>query len=234
MGCDLWDDGTGRSTAKYEAKLMKTNPSSGRRGFTLIEMIGVIAIIGILATVLVPKVMNAVARSKVNGTALAYNNLRTVVTDYYARSNAFPARAGTGVADTATATGRFDADLVAAGILDKLVSTPIGNPAVTGALNTRPHVRSLAAVSSGAVNPTTANGGNNFDLDANTATADFVAGQMVVSLMIPRVTISEAIQLNKLIDNVENTGNAADRVGRCIYSAAAGGTVTVYLYLSHQ
>ena len=95
-------------------------------GFTLIEMIGVIAIIGILATVLVPKVMNAVARSKVNGTALTYNNLRTVVTDYYARSNSFPARAGTGITDTPTATGRFDADLLVAGLLEKLVATPIG------------------------------------------------------------------------------------------------------------
>lgn len=197
-------------------------------------MIGVIAIISILAAVLVPKVQNAIARSKVSGTALIYNTLRTAATDYYSRSNSFPLRAGTGTANTATATGRFDADLVIGGFLDKLVSTPIGSTATTGALTTRPHVRVLTAAVAGTPNPTTAAGGNNFDLDSNTATSDFVAGQNVVSLMIPRVSISDAILLNSIIDNTVNTGAAADRVGRCIYSAVAGGTVTVYLYLGHQ
>lgn len=197
-------------------------------------MIGVIAIISILAAVLVPKVQNAIARSKVSGTALIYNTVRTATVDYYSKSNSFPLRAGTGAADTATATGRFDADLVAAGFLDKLVMTPIGATATTGALTTRPHVRVQAAVVAGTPNPTAAAGGNNFDLDNNTATSDFAAGQNVVSLMIPGVSIADAILLNSIIDNTVNTGTAADRVGRCIYSAAAGGTVTVYLYLAHQ
>ena len=80
-----------------------------------------------------------------------------------------------------------------------------------------------------------ANSGNNFDLDNNPATADFTAGQVVVCLMIPGVSIKDAINLNGLIDNVSNAGTAADISGRCIYTAAAAnGTVTVYLYAGHQ
>lgn len=193
-----------------------------------------IAVTSILAAVLVPKVIHAVSRSKVSGTALVYNTLRTAATDYYSRSNSFPARAGTGAANTATRTGRFDADLLAAGLLDKLVSTPIGSTETAGALTTRVHVRSLTAVQSPRVNLTATVGGNNYDLDSNNATADFTADQMVVSLMIPGVTLSDAIQLNSIIDNAQNSGTGADRIGRCIYSPAAGGTVTVYLYLAHQ
>ena len=213
---------------------MNTKQTKVKGGFTLIEMIGVIAIIAILAAVLVPKVMNAIARSKVSGTSLVFNTLKTSVADYYARSNSFPIRAGTGAADTATATGRFDADLVSAGFIDKLVTVPIGNPALTGALTTRTHVRVLAAVASGAVNPTTGAGGNNYDLDSNAGTADFQAGQNVVSLVVPGVALADAIVLNNIIDGTVNAGAAADRVGRCIYSAAAGGTVSVYIYLAHQ
>lgn len=206
------------------------------KGFTLIEMIGVLAIIGVLAAVLVPKVMDAVARSKVSGTALVFNTLKTAAVDYYSKSNSFPTRNGTGTADTAVTAGRFDADLVSGGFIDKLVTVPIGTTLTTGALTTRTHVRSRVATVSGAVTVTAANSGDNFDLDNNAATADFTTGTMVVSLMIPGVALKDAIALNGFIDNVNNSGlTGADNRGRCMYSApAANGTVTVYLYIAHQ
>ena len=138
-------------------------------------------------------------------------------------------------ADTAIAAGRFDADLVIGGFIDRLVSVPLGSLLTSGALTARTHVRSRTAQVSGTVTVTAANSGNNYDLDNNTTTADFSTGVTIVSLMVPGVPLKDAIALNLLIDNVSNNGTiTSDNTGRCIYSAPAGnGTVTVYLYIAH-
>ena len=48
-----------------------------RSGFTLIEMIGVLAIIAVLAALLIPRIFNAVNESRVNGAALSYNSFKS-------------------------------------------------------------------------------------------------------------------------------------------------------------
>jgi len=71
------------------------------RGFTLIEIIGVLAVIAVLAALLTPKVFEVIARSKVSGSAVAYNTLRTATTDYFAQNASFPLRDGTGSTNAA-------------------------------------------------------------------------------------------------------------------------------------
>lgn len=208
----------------------------GRRGFTLIEIIGVVAVIAILAAVLTPRVVSVIARGKVNATAQSIGSLKSATADYVAKNGTIPTRDGTGSTNAAVATGRFDADLVTGGFTEKLFSSSVGtqtfdNSALTG----RIHVRSLPGTSSGTVTtPTATVGGVNFDLDRSASSADFTSGQMVVSAFIPGVAITDAIALNKIIDGDDNTGTGADIIGRCIYSAAAGdNTVTVYVYIAH-
>jgi len=95
-------------------------------------------------------------------------------------------------------------------------------------------VRTLTATSAAAVTtPTVTVGGDNFNLDRDTATADFTTGQTVVTAFIPGVALADAIALNKILDADDNTGTAADTTGRCMYSDGTGGTVTVYVYIAH-
>jgi prepilin-type N-terminal cleavage/methylation domain-containing protein len=206
------------------------------RGFTLIEIIGVVAVLAILAAVLTPRVVNIIARGKVNATAQSLGSLKTATSDYVARNHSLPPRAGTGATNAAVTTGRFDADLVAGGFLETLFACPIGSSNCDeSALSGRTHVRTLTATSAGTVTaPTATVGGDNFNLDRDTSTADFRAGQMVVSTFVPGVALTDAIALNKIVDGDENSGASADTTGRCMYSAAArDNTVTVYVYIAH-
>ena len=55
-----------------------------QQGFTLMEMIGVLAVIAILAALVLPKVFDVVAASRVNALASAVKTYGTAITKYYA------------------------------------------------------------------------------------------------------------------------------------------------------
>src|SRR5437762_8835164 len=55
------------------------------RGFTLIEMIGVLAVIAILASLLIPKIYEAINNARISNTALSYNTVKTALADHYAK-----------------------------------------------------------------------------------------------------------------------------------------------------
>jgi prepilin-type N-terminal cleavage/methylation domain-containing protein len=214
---------------------MKVGNNIRTQGFTLIELIGVLAIIGILAGILLPKVVQATARGKVNSTVFSINTLKTAAADYFGKNGSFPLRAGTGANNGAVANGRFDADLLSGGFLDKLYSCAVGIQLYdTSALTGRTHVRSRTALNNGTVTINLNNGGNNFDLDSNTATADFTTANTIVSLMIPGTSVTDAVELNKLIDNETVTGATQNLTGRCIFSTPINGVTTVYVYLVHN
>ncbi len=209
---------------------------NSRRGFTLVEIIGVVALIAVLAAVLAPRVTSVIGRGKVNSTAQGIAGLKTATMDYIAAKSSLPLRSGTGATDKAEAEGRFDADLLSGGFIERLFSCAIGSQTSdSSALTGRIHVRSLAASKAKAVKkPTATVGGDAFNLDGDNTTADFSAGQVVVSAFLPQVALNDAIALNKLIDGVVNVGATVDTEGRCIYSKAdADGKVTVYVYVSH-
>ncbi len=213
-----------------------TSSRPSRRGFTLVEIIGVVALIAVLAAVLAPRVTGVIGRGKINSTAQGIASLKTATMDYIAKNSTLPARAGTGETNSAVATGRFDADLVAGGFTEKLFSCALGAQTFdNSALSTRTHVRSASAATTGAVTtPTATAGGTNFDLDRDTSTADFTSGQTVAAVFIPDVPVADAVALNKQIDGDSNSASGADIVGRCIYSAPdSDNLVTVYVYVAH-
>ena len=66
-----------------------------QKGFTLIELMIVIAIIGILAAIAIPAYQNYTIRSQVTeGLSLA-DGWKTSISEYYAQNGSFPSLAGT-------------------------------------------------------------------------------------------------------------------------------------------
>src|SRR5258706_601039 len=133
------------------------NRSRKNPAFTLIEIIGVVAVIAILAAVLSPRVVSVIARGKVNATAQSLGSLKSATADYIGKNGTVPLRDGTGALNTAVPTGRFDADLIAGGFTEKLFACSIGNQLLdSSALTGRIHVRTLTATSAAAVTTPTA------------------------------------------------------------------------------
>ena len=69
---------------------IKTMARKAQRGFTLIELMIVVAIIGILAAVALPAYQNYTIRAKVSELMLAASSARTCITELYQSTGGFP------------------------------------------------------------------------------------------------------------------------------------------------
>lgn len=212
------------------------------RGFSLVEMIGVLAIIAILAVVIVPKVFSTIASSRVTSAVGSVNTMRTAVTEFAGKYGTIP---------VTVAASRIDDLLMTANILDTRFGVKIGTQpgatpiagatwsnatgawVATGGASQATQSRIICLASA----PTVAPGvGSNFRLDGTT---NLPAGANVVSAVIPGVSLGDARELSLKIDGetlTQGTASvAADAAGKVTYAApGAATTVTVYIYLAHQ
>lgn len=171
------------------------------RGFTLMEMIGVMAVIAILASIATPMIFEAIRNAKVTAFVEDLNTLRTAVARFYEDTGNYPTHIPTDTRDSRKQLMRNDAANPVAGwdgpYLDKEFDNPFDEGAYRGILNT-------------------GNANYQFDLDGDGA-ADTDG---VVVIRVDRVSDEEARKISDIIDNdgTEVTGvsawNCSGRVRR--------------------
>jgi len=100
-----------------------------QQGFTLIELMIVIAIIGILAAVALPAYQDYTTRAKVTEAMVAADGCKTSVSEYLQSNGAFPADAAT--AGCSSNTTKY-VSAIAVSATDASISVTIQGTGVTG------------------------------------------------------------------------------------------------------
>jgi prepilin-type N-terminal cleavage/methylation domain-containing protein len=211
---------------------LKTNQTK-QGAFTLIEMIGVLAVIAILAAVLIPKVFEAINNSRINNAAMSCDTVKAAIADHYSKWGGLniDGSTGTGVVIPGASIPylSYDAVLLKEQFLDKLFVTKIGD-GVNGTLNT--HVELIPCPALGATVDTTQLTG--YSLSGN-ATTNECSGSYVIQAVITGATEADAQALSQRVDG-NNLSTAAlgndDIKGRVKY--AKNSPTTIYVYLTHR
>ena len=195
--------------------------SPRRRGFTLVEMIGVLAVIAVLAGLLIPRVFSAVGQSRINTAALGYNSLKSASLLYFGKYGRFGGAAG---APTNAVAAWDSSVLLTEGFVEKKFETQMA---------TATEVDLVAASANVAV---TAAAAGTYDIAGITGNNTAI-GVSVVEAVLTGVSADDAKELNDRIDGAAlglTTGTTADIKGRVKYDIATGTTGTVRLYIAHK
>ncbi|WP_299734684.1 pilin [uncultured Endozoicomonas sp.] len=82
-----------------------------QQGFTLIELMIVVAIIGILAAVAIPQYQNYIARSQVSEAVSLLGGLKSPVLEHYSVTGTFPTINSSAILDNITDSGTYVASI---------------------------------------------------------------------------------------------------------------------------
>jgi prepilin-type N-terminal cleavage/methylation domain-containing protein len=199
--------------------------ANNQGAFTLIEMIGVLAVIAILAALLIPKVFSAIADAKINNAVVSTETVKTAIADHYGKYGRFDTFFGTNLL-TIPAAGYpgYDTNvLLPEALIERPFTTKIGT---NWTIQCRPCVAAGQAVT-----------GINTAYSFGTTNANDAIGQYVMEAVIQGVAEADAQGISLRVDGPPMTssgGGSADLVGRVKYAAIANGQTDVYIYLTHR
>jgi type IV pilus assembly protein PilA len=93
-----------------------------QQGFTLIELMIVVAIIGILAAIAIPAYQDYTIRSQVSEGAVLADGVKTAMVEYYNNKGAWPtSQASAGLESAASIGGKYVGSVDVAGTAGKIV-----------------------------------------------------------------------------------------------------------------
>lgn len=219
---------------------MNTTPRRSRSsGFTLVEMIGVLAVVAILASLLVPRVFAAIIDARVSSAAGTCKSVKIAVSEYYGRYTRLGTLRGDALALLNGGDIYEDWDsrcLVPEGIMDKEFAVKIGNGTIGGTNGSRLRVINILG-NRNDTRPATADTINSgaYDLDSS-APGNDVLGLYVVEACIEQVENRDAIELSIKLDGLGGSADVGDddEMGRVKYTIGADGTATVRVYIAHK
>ena len=85
--------------------------SSAQKGFTIIELIIVVGIVGVLAAIALPQFQNFAKRAKMSEVILAASSCRTLISEVYQLSGQDSVPAGTWGCESSTSTSKYVASV---------------------------------------------------------------------------------------------------------------------------
>ena len=218
----------------------------GMGGFTLIEMIGVLAVIGVLAALIVPKVFDIISSSKIEAFASAVKTFEAAVTKYYSDVGSVKPLdvAGNPQLDNSghSATVESLPARLTLSQFDPLVLTTNLWPRFKGpylerfntdsppGLGTKVYMPVKAAETYG----TPVTGTNlGWDLKGDDGNNDLPTGAAVAYIFVSSVSEEEFLEFDALVDrDIGSTPSEKELRGRAKWDPLNNGTLK--LYLAHQ
>lgn len=207
---------------------MKSSILRNSKGFTLIEIIGVLAVIAILAAMLAPRVFETIADSKSNRMANEIKAMKAAVANWYRDIGTLEALDGGGIPTNSDLL--FQRDLVrnesvaGAGLWAKW-----NGPYLDSGLDATFYLSSVPIGGTFMTIQTQPTGTADFDLDGDGTDDTIKAGTQVVFLEIQTVDSSDFIRVDRILDagmTDEGILGANQSAGKVEY---AGTTMRIYI-----